>query len=251
MATKRKAISKKTRFEVFKRDGFKCQYCGAMAPDVLLVVDHIQPVSKDGAHDILNFVTSCDPCNSGKGDRTLDDASAVKKQQAQLSALQERREQLELLLHWREGLKDIEGDQVKVISQAWEKVVPGWHLNETGLKSARSLLKKHGLSRVLDAIETASEKFVRIVDDKATEESVGLAWSKVGGICALQAMPDAQRRLYYVRGILNKRLSYVPADVIDQLKYALEVSGVDIEAMEREAKNCSSWSRFRDWLIGL
>lgn len=28
MTEKRKAISKKTRFEVFKRDGFKCQYCG-------------------------------------------------------------------------------------------------------------------------------------------------------------------------------------------------------------------------------
>lgn len=25
----RKSISKKLRFDVFKRDGFKCQYCGA------------------------------------------------------------------------------------------------------------------------------------------------------------------------------------------------------------------------------
>ena len=33
METKRKTISKKTRFEVFKRDSFKCQYCGASAPE--------------------------------------------------------------------------------------------------------------------------------------------------------------------------------------------------------------------------
>ena len=29
---KRQAISKTVRFEVFKRDKFKCQYCGASAP---------------------------------------------------------------------------------------------------------------------------------------------------------------------------------------------------------------------------
>lgn len=34
--SKRKSISKKLRFEVFKRDGFTCQYCGRMAPDVVL-----------------------------------------------------------------------------------------------------------------------------------------------------------------------------------------------------------------------
>jgi len=30
---KRKSLSKKVRFEVFKRDSFQCQYCGASAPD--------------------------------------------------------------------------------------------------------------------------------------------------------------------------------------------------------------------------
>lgn len=44
----RKTITKKTRFEVFKRDGFKCVYCGACAPEVVLVVDHIDPVANGG-----------------------------------------------------------------------------------------------------------------------------------------------------------------------------------------------------------
>ena len=41
---KRKNLSKSVRFEVFKRDSFKCQYCGKSAPDVVLEVDHIIPV---------------------------------------------------------------------------------------------------------------------------------------------------------------------------------------------------------------
>lgn len=47
---KRKAISQTLRFEVFKRDLFTCQYCGKRAPDVVLEVDHIKPVSKGGSN---------------------------------------------------------------------------------------------------------------------------------------------------------------------------------------------------------
>jgi len=44
----KKPIPKRTRFEVLKRDRFRCQYCGASAPDALLHVDHIVPVAKGG-----------------------------------------------------------------------------------------------------------------------------------------------------------------------------------------------------------
>jgi hypothetical protein len=69
---KRKAISKKTRFEIFKRDGFTCQYCGATPPGALLQVDHIKAVAAGGTNDPTNFVTSCQPCNLGKGSTDLD-----------------------------------------------------------------------------------------------------------------------------------------------------------------------------------
>jgi 5-methylcytosine-specific restriction endonuclease McrA len=49
MTRKRKAMTKRTRFEVFKRDKFACQYCGRKAPEVLLRVDHIEPHSKGGS----------------------------------------------------------------------------------------------------------------------------------------------------------------------------------------------------------
>ena len=69
--TKRKAVPKGVRFEIFKRDGFTCQYCGRRPPDVVLELDHIHPVSKGGDNDPMNLVTSCADCNRGKSDKIL------------------------------------------------------------------------------------------------------------------------------------------------------------------------------------
>jgi len=80
----RESIGKKLRFEVFKRDSFKCQYCGKAAPNVVLNVDHIKPVSKGGNNNILNLITSCFACNSGKSNRNLDDNIVLDKQREQL-----------------------------------------------------------------------------------------------------------------------------------------------------------------------
>lgn len=72
MTSKRKALGKSLRFEVFKRDAFTCQYCGQKPPDVVLQVDHINPVALGGDNDISNLVTSCEACNQGKKAKRLD-----------------------------------------------------------------------------------------------------------------------------------------------------------------------------------
>ena len=59
-------ISVRTRFDIFKRDSFTCQYCGQKSPDVVLEVDHIVPVCEDGTDDPINLQTACWECNSGK-----------------------------------------------------------------------------------------------------------------------------------------------------------------------------------------
>lgn len=68
---KRKAISKSDRFEIFKRDGFKCQYCGAHPPESILHVDHITPIAKGGGNEADNLITACSICNAGKAARLL------------------------------------------------------------------------------------------------------------------------------------------------------------------------------------
>ena len=64
-------ISDKLRYQVLKRDNFKCCACGASPakdPSVELHIDHIIPYSKGGENTIDNLQTLCAKCNLGKSD---------------------------------------------------------------------------------------------------------------------------------------------------------------------------------------
>lgn len=63
-----KGVNKRLRFEVFRRDGYACRYCGRSAKDgMVLEPDHVISVEEGGSDDISNLVTSCFDCNRGKG----------------------------------------------------------------------------------------------------------------------------------------------------------------------------------------
>lgn len=65
---KRCGISSKTRWEIFRRDGFKCIYCGSVDE---LVIDHVDPFAHGGSDSKDNFATACRKCNAGKRDQRL------------------------------------------------------------------------------------------------------------------------------------------------------------------------------------
>jgi len=58
-----------TRFNVFLRDRFTCQYCGGDFPTHELTFDHISPRSRGGRTVWTNVVTACGTCNLEKGNR--------------------------------------------------------------------------------------------------------------------------------------------------------------------------------------
>lgn len=68
------AVSRRLRYEILRRDGFTCRYCGAKAPDVTLTVDHVLAVALGGGDEPQNLVTACADCNAGKGSSTVDGA---------------------------------------------------------------------------------------------------------------------------------------------------------------------------------
>ena len=60
-----------TRFNVFLRDRFTCQYCGSRED---LTFDHVIPRSRGGQTTWQNVVAACSPCNLRKGSAMPADA---------------------------------------------------------------------------------------------------------------------------------------------------------------------------------
>ena len=61
-----------TRFNVFLRDKFCCQYCNVIFPADQLTFDHIRPRSLGGRTTWTNVVTACRVCNFKKGNKLLN-----------------------------------------------------------------------------------------------------------------------------------------------------------------------------------
>lgn len=244
----RKAISKLVRFEVFKRDSFTCQYCGVKAPDVLLEVDHIKPVSKGGTNELVNYVTACAACNSGKGHRELSDRSVVTKQRRQLEDLQVRREQLEMMLAWREGLVELREEGVERLIDHWSALTKNG-LTRVAEQKLRRLIREHGVAEIMDAMDIASERYLEFDGCAATPESDQDAFRRIATILSIRREVVERpylKDLFYIRKILLSRV-VVPynAQLMDNLKHAVE-AGAEIDVLKRLAKTARNWTEFDD-----
>jgi hypothetical protein len=174
MATKRTALSKKTRFEVFKRDGFKCQYCGAHPPSVLLEVDHIVPVAGGGKNHMDNLVTACEPCNQGKGARAL--TVVPESLDVKAASVKEREEQLR-------GFHDVmEAKRERIEAETW-RVLEELHckkldtVSRDEFASTKRFIEKLGVHEALEAAEIAVA--APIPHYKAFKYFCGICWNKV------------------------------------------------------------------------
>src|SRR5690242_12244567 len=78
-----------TRFNVFLRDRFECQYCGDPRD---LTFDHVIPRSRGGRTTWENVVTACSPCNLEKGGQLPRDAGMHPRQRPRQPTVMELRE---------------------------------------------------------------------------------------------------------------------------------------------------------------
>lgn len=68
-----------TRFNLFLRDEFRCQYCGSRGE---MTFDHVIPRCRGGRTTWDNVVAACGPCNLRKGSRTLKAAGMTMRRAA-------------------------------------------------------------------------------------------------------------------------------------------------------------------------
>ena len=237
--TKRKNLSKSVRFEVFKRDSFKCQYCGKSAPDVVLEVDHIIPVAKGGDNDLSNLITACFDCNRGKRDKKLTDKQSIKLQKEELDKLNARREQIEMIAEWRKELSNLMNESIdKIVEIINQEFYLKLNLTDYERRNFSKRIKKYGVKETLNSSLIAFERY----DDIET------ALSKIDGILYNRHLEeyDPEKAAYHrMLSLAKKKFTYFNPKVayclIDKI-YACTMFEEDIT---RLIYSCKNWSEFK------
>lgn len=182
------AISKKIRFEVFKRDGFVCQYCGKHPPEAIMEVDHIKPKARNGKDSINNLITSCFDCNRGKGKIELKQIPNTLHENYDI--LKEKEHQY---LQYMKLVSKIEKRILNEIEQVanifeshFETVTLTDNFKNTTLKM---FIKKLNIIEVMEGMKLACghfpylNKFPGYIDSKYCNDVVkyfcGICWNKI------------------------------------------------------------------------
>lgn len=243
-------VSQKLRFEVFKRDSFTCQYCGRKSPEVVLECDHIDPVSAGGPSEVINLITSCADCNRGKSDRKLSDDAVIQKQRGQLEELNARRQQMEMMAQWRAELVKLDDHATALAEEAWLRAIESQYvLTDGGRDRLSKWVKRHGLEMVFQGIAGAAKSYLsRDNEGKFLSESVEYAFDMIPRVISVLKQSENKpylQQLFYARGILRRRLSYVKERiVIGMMEEAIEY-GASVDEIMELCKRVRNWSEFR------
>lgn len=168
------ALSKKKRFDVFKRDGFVCQYCGATPPGVILHVDHINPVAEGGGNGIDNLITACEACNLGKAAALLSDIPKSLKDKA--NEIAEREEQIKGYNRILQAQVDRIEDECWAVAAALSCKKRIESYNRSRLQSIRTFLERLSVVEVLRAAERTTAKFGCELSDREFRYFCGVCW---------------------------------------------------------------------------
>lgn len=189
------SVSTRTRFEIFKRDRFTCQYCGRTPPNVLLHVDHIVPRKEGGSDDPENLRTACQDCNLGKGAQPLQaglmrpviSAEDLAERTAQANAYAEllreshtAREQLDDQLHdliWLAWVKAWDGGLKEHDDGTYYEMPDGGYFPEW--RSVKNILRRLPIESVYEAIEITSRRFPHRASWDSLRYFYGVCWSMI------------------------------------------------------------------------
>ena len=254
MSANRKKLSSKLRFEVFKRDGFQCQYCGKSAPQVMLHVDHIEPVAEGGTDDITNLITACSECNLGKGARRLSDDAAIRKEKHQLDMINERREQLEMMMRWRKELAGMDERITSYVASCFAEKT-GYSLTPQGKHILRRSLHTFSAAEVLDALEVCASQYGRFEASSCmTKVSANKVLNMIYPVCKHKRDGDInyeKESIFYTAGILHNRFQIPKKQFLSKLRKA-ETCGIGLKKIKEIAltvKNYQTWRITMEKLI--
>jgi len=178
---KRAGMSKRTRFDIFKRDDFTCQYCGRKPPTVLLQVDHIIPVSHQGKTEPENLITSCAECNIGKSANPLEQKLSpimvsAEKEKEKFDQIKEYQafltEKAEVMNAWFKGISD---EWMRQTGQDPNQ----WQVGSEKENAIRRFLKRIPAEEIMDAVRITLDRMRGQKDYQQFRYFCAVCWRKV------------------------------------------------------------------------
>jgi len=150
-----------------------------------------------------------------------------------------RRQQLQMMLEWRDGIKSIEEDKTQKAIDYWNDKIDSYDrtLNEVGHSIIRKLVKKYGVLEVLDAMDIAEDKYI------TDGNSSSVALTKVGGILYLKNAPEHKQLISYIKGICRNTFSY-----FDEKRASIALNNYYKDEYDLDyLKDQLSKGRFKSW----
>lgn len=219
-------LAKRLRYEVLRRDGFRCRYCGATPEDGALQVDHVIPEALGGTNEPSNLAAACGPCNSGKSSSTPD-APLVD-------------EVAEGALRWAGAMqRAVSAMEEKFLAErdAQGEFLDLWNVYEVGGKtmplpadwdSAITRLRSAGLTLTLieEAIDAAMRAY-KVLPENRFRYFCGVAWNMVTKLqqAALDIAVDGEPR----EQAAAPRYKSAEEAVAGALDAAMDSSGILLE----------------------
>jgi hypothetical protein len=156
----REPIGKRLRFEILKRDGFKCRYCGVNAVSSLLQVDHVVPVVEGGSSVHENLVTACVDCNSGKSCVPLDESQLDPP--APTDDMLEHAEQIRAYLEASKEVQRAKEELAQYVCNYWCERMFTKGMPTTLFHDVPATVAAIGLERTLKAIDSLARNAQRL-----------------------------------------------------------------------------------------
>lgn len=208
-------VSKRLRFEIFRRDNHACRYCGRAAPEVALTIDHVTPDTLGGPTEPGNLVTACAECNGGKSSIAPDSpvVADVKEDALRWASA------MAVAAQTYEAEFDHENDLDDVFKHAWDSWTYLGTKNNLPLpadwRSTIRRLRSAGLTDrlIVEAVETAMHASkVRDV----FRYFCGVAWNMVGQLREraagiLEVRPDPRPTGPSIENIIAESIDRVGA----------------------------------------
>lgn len=178
-------VSKRTRFEVFKRDKFTCQYCWRKPPEVILEPDHVIPSCDGGSDHMDNLVTACFDCNRGKAGVSLDSLpQTISDKIAQKLELTLQVKALDRLLKRERKQEDCDIHEVGVFwYNLFMQKKNGFVFGPSRIPSIRRFLQSLHVTDLTRFAEKAIQKRPPRNDDdeQAFRYFCGICWNRIKG----------------------------------------------------------------------